>query len=219
MTLRGKTIRVHTASLSRRRFLGASAGGGLALALGLPVARADDLSGLAPSGPAPGVGPGAGPGAVHAPRHDKARWVELFNTHTAETLRVAYRSATGFVPAALERLQWVLRDHRANESAPMDPQLFDQLAALAAAAGVEPRYQIISGYRSPLTNARLASAGRGVATRSLHMQGKAIDVRLHGVPCDALRDLALSAALGGVGYYLRSDFVHLDTGRVRAWAG
>jgi uncharacterized protein YcbK (DUF882 family) len=215
MTLRGKTIRVHAASLSRRRFLGASAGGGLALALGLPVSRADDLSGLAPPGPAPGPGLGAG----YAPRHDMARWVELFNTHTAETLRVAYRSATGFVPAALERLQWVLRDHRANESAPMDPQLFDQLAALAAAAGVEPRYQIISGYRSPLTNAQLASAGRGVATRSLHMQGKAIDVRLRGVPCDALRDLALTAAQGGVGYYPKSDFVHLDTGRVRAWAG
>jgi len=205
------TIRVPKVGLSRRRFLGASAGGGLALALGLPLARADDLPGLAP--PVAGLGSGLGSG----PR--MARWIELFNTHTAETLRVAYRSATGFVPAALERLEWVLRDHRANESAPMDPQLFDQLAALAAVAGVEPRYQIISGYRSPLTNARLASAGRGVATRSLHMQGKAIDVRLHGVPCDALRDLALSAAQGGVGYYPKSDFVHLDTGRVRAWAG
>jgi uncharacterized protein YcbK (DUF882 family) len=205
------TIRVPQVCLSRRRFLGASAGGGLALALGLPLARADDMPGLAPPGSGLGSGPGSGP--------RMARWIELFNTHTAETLRVAYRSASGFVPAALERLQWVLRDHRANESAPMDPQLFDQLAALAAAAGVEPRYQIISGYRSPLTNARLASAGRGVATRSLHMQGKAIDVRLHGVPCDALRDLALSAAQGGVGYYAKSDFVHLDTGRVRAWAG
>ncbi len=217
------TILVLKVSLSRRRFLGASAGSGLALALGLPVARADDLptpassaAGAALGDPLQGVAsagsrPGSGQGM--------ARWVELFNTHTSETLRVAYRSATGFVPAALERLQWVLRDHRANESAPIDPLLFDQLAALAAAAGVEPRYQIISGYRSPLTNARLASAGRGVATRSLHMQGKAIDVRLHGVPCDALRDLALSAAQGGVGYYPKSDFVHLDTGRVRAWSG
>lgn len=213
------TIRVITLCLSRRRFLGASATSGLALALGLPAARADELvipdnTGMADPlrGVAtPGARPGAGPGV--------SRWVELFNTHTSETLRVAYRSATGFVPAALERLQWLLRDHRANESAPMDPLLFDQLAALAAAAGVEPRFQIISGYRSPLTNARLAASGHGVATRSLHLQGKAIDVRLHGVPCGTLRDLALSAAQGGVGYYQKSDFVHLDTGRVRAWTG
>jgi uncharacterized protein YcbK (DUF882 family) len=215
------TTRVSKVCLSRRRFLGASAGSGLSLALGLPLARADDLrapasTGAALADPLPGVASarsrfGVGQGV--------ARWIELFNTHTAETLRVAYRSATGFAPVALERLQWVLRDHRANESAPMDPLLFDQLAALAAAAGVEPRYQIISGYRSPLTNARLAAAGRGVANRSLHMQGKAIDVRLRGVPCNALRDLALSAAQGGVGYYQKSDFVHLDTGRVRAWTG
>jgi uncharacterized protein YcbK (DUF882 family) len=215
------TYRVSRVCLSRRRFLGASAGSGLALALGLPLARADELppAASAQGALAESLQGAASAGSRLASGQGMARWVELFNTHTAETLRVAYRSATGFVPGALERLQWLLRDHRANESAPMDPQLFDQLAALASAAGVEPRYQIISGYRSPLTNARLASAGRGVATRSLHMQGKAIDVRLHGVPCDALRDLALSAAQGGVGYYAKSDFVHLDTGRVRAWAG
>jgi uncharacterized protein YcbK (DUF882 family) len=97
--------------------------------------------------------------------------------------------------------------------------LFDQLADLAAAAGVEPRYEIISGYRSPQTNDRLAAASGGVAKRSLHMQGRAIDVRLKGVSCARLRDLALVAGRGGVGYYRSSDFVHLDTGRVRAWAG
>lgn len=198
--------------LSRRRFLGATALSGLALAL--PAARAEQFGAATPS-------PDAAAGLATRPALGEgvARWVELFNTHTSERLRIAYRSAAGFVPTALERLQWVLRDHRANESAPMDPLLFDQLATLAAAAGVEPRYQIISGYRSPHTNARLAAAGRGVATRSLHMQGKAIDVRLHGVPCAALRDLALIAAQGGVGYYARSDFVHLDSGRVRAWSG
>ena len=185
----------------------------LALLTLAPAARADE-SALPLARSALGT-----PSAVPSGAHGVARWVELFNTHTSETLRVAYRSATGFVPAALERLQWVLRDHRANESAPMDPLLFDQLAALAAAAGVEPRYQIISGYRSPHTNAVLAAAGHGVARQSLHMLGKAIDVRLHGVPCDALRDLALAAAQGGVGYYQSSDFVHIDTGRVRTWAG
>ncbi len=202
--------RILQVCLSRRHFLGATAASGVALLAVSPGTRAAELSTDLTAAHA-GIGAPLRPGA--------ARWLELFNTHTAETLRVAYRSATGFVPAALERLQWVLRDHRAHESAPMDPVLFDQLTALAAAAGVEPRYQIISGYRSPHTNAVLAAAGRGVARQSLHMQGMAVDVRLQGVPCDALRDLALAAAEGGVGYYAKSDFVHLDTGRVRAWAG
>jgi uncharacterized protein YcbK (DUF882 family) len=213
------TSRVTTVRLSRRRFLGRSATGALALAIGLPVARADELAIPASAVLADPVQSGAGLASRLGAGQGAAHWIEFFNTHTAETLRVAYRSATGFVPAALGRLQWVLRDHRANESAPIDPLLYDQLTALAATAGVAPRYQVISGYRSPHTNAALAAAGRGVARQSLHMQGKAIDVRLHGVPCDALRDLALSAAQGGVGYYASSDFVHLDTGRVRAWTG
>lgn len=147
------------------------------------------------------------------------RWLELFNTHTAESLQVAYRSAAGLIAPALAKLQWLLRDHRAGESAPMDTGLFDQLAALAEQAGVEPRYEVISGYRSPRTNAALKAAGHGVATRSLHTQGRAIDVRLRGVSCATLRDLAIAAARGGVGYYRSSDFVHLDTGRVRVWTG
>lgn len=208
-----------SARLSRRGFCRVTFGSGLALVCGATAARADEgLGALAPAS-APPIEAASGSLVERVLRPGMSRALELFNTHTAETLRVVYRSATGFVPDSLAKLQWLLRDHRANESAPMDPLLFDQLAALAAAAGVEPRYQIISGYRSPHTNAKLASAGRGVATRSLHMQGKAIDVRLRGVPCDALRDLALAAAQGGVGYYQKSDFVHLDTGRFRTWAG
>jgi uncharacterized protein YcbK (DUF882 family) len=147
------------------------------------------------------------------------RWLELRNTHTSEVLSVAYRDAGQFVATALDRLQWLLRDHRANESHPIDAQLFDQLADLADVAGVQPRFEIISGYRSPVTNSKLADASAGVARRSLHMDGRAIDVRLQGVSCARLRDLALTAGRGGVGYYHRSDFVHLDTGRVRSWAG
>ena len=203
-----------TVRLTRRSFLGVSASSGLALC-GVSLARAGDQA-----LPAAAAGEGASASAVaSAPPAGVPRIIELFNTHTTESLKVAYRCATGFVPDALARLQWLLRDHRANESAPMDPVLFDQLATLAATAGVAPHYEIISGYRSPTTNARLAGAGRGVAKRSLHMEGRAIDVRLRGVPCDALRDLALGAARGGVGYYQKSDFVHLDTGRVRTWAG
>jgi uncharacterized protein YcbK (DUF882 family) len=149
----------------------------------------------------------------------RERWLELRNTHTGEQLAVAYRVATGYAAAAVDKLNWLLRDHRANEAHPMDVSLFDQLADLAETAGVEPRYEVISGYRSPATNARLARASSGVSRRSLHMDGRAIDVRLHGVPCATLRDLALAAGRGGVGYYCRSDFVHLDTGHVRSWAG
>ncbi len=147
------------------------------------------------------------------------RWIELFNTHTSETLSIAYRNAGGFVATALQRLNWLLRDHRAEAVAAIDPLLFDQLGALAFAAGREARFEVISGYRSPLTNSRLAEEGRGVATHSLHMEGRAIDVRLRGFSTAQLRDFALDAAAGGVGYYARSNFLHIDTGRLRAWTG
>ena len=146
------------------------------------------------------------------------RWLELFNTHTSETLQVAYRDASGFVGASMDKLRWLLRDHRANEAGAIDTALFDQLADFAAKLGVEPRFQVISGYRSSRTNEMLRRAGGGgVARKSLHMQGRANDVRLRGVTCADLRDVAIAARRGGVGYYRRSDFVHLDTGAVRAW--
>ena len=159
------------------------------------------------------------PGRARAAGPGIDRWLELRNTHTGEELAIVYRAASGLVATAVEQLNWLLRDHRANVAHPIDAPLFDQLADLAAAAGVEPRFEIISGYRSPASNAQLADASSGVARHSLHMEGRAIDVRLRGVSCATLRDLALQAGRGGVGYYRRSDFVHLDTGRVRAWAG
>jgi uncharacterized protein YcbK (DUF882 family) len=146
-------------------------------------------------------------------------WLELHNTHTNETLRVTFRDAAGFVPAALEPLEKILGDHRSGEHHAMDPQLYVLLVDLAAAAGVEPRYQIISGYRSGETNEKLRSNGGGQAQNSQHIQGKAIDVRLAGVTTARLRDLAVGLKRGGVGYYPRSDFVHVDTARVRYWEG
>lgn len=204
-------MRTPVPGLTRRRFLFAAASTGvIALASGAGSAvAAEGAPAILPAGSA-----GAGTGARWA-----SRWLELFNTHTSEAISLAYRDARGLVAPALGKLHWILRDHRANEAAPMDPALFDQLADLAEAASVEPRYEIISGYRSSRTNAMLAGAGRGVARRSLHMEGRAIDVRLKGISCADLRDLALSAGRGGVGYYRSSNFVHLDTGRVRSWAG
>jgi len=164
--------------------------------------------------PAPAVADA--PSAVAA--RPLTRWLELFNTHTSETLQVAYRDASGFVGASMDKLRWLLRDHRANEAGAIDGALFDQLADFAAQLGVEPRFQVISGYRSSRTNEMLRRAGGGgVARKSLHMQGRAIDVRLRGVSCADLRDVAIAARRGGVGYYRRSDFVHLDTGAARAW--
>lgn len=181
--------------ISRRRFV-ALALAGTAAGVGSRSVRADEF-----------VGPSS------------ERWLELANTHTGETLAVAYRIGAGFVDGALVRLQRVLRDHRNDAQHAMDPSLYDQLADLALAAGAEPRFEIISGYRSPASNALLHARSDGVATRSLHMEGRAIDVRLKGVSCDRLRDLALAMQRGGVGYYRASDFVHVDTGRVRTWQG
>jgi uncharacterized protein YcbK (DUF882 family) len=146
-------------------------------------------------------------------------WLELHNTHTDERLKVTFRNANGFVPAALEQLENILGDHRSGEHHAMDPQLFVLLVDLAAAAGVEPSYEIISGYRSSATNEKLRTNGGGQAKNSQHIQGKAIDVRLHGVTTARLRDLALGLKRGGVGYYPKSDFVHVDTARVRYWEG
>lgn len=145
------------------------------------------------------------------------RRLVLLNTHTGEVLESVYWANGSYRPAELGRLDWVFRDHRASSVLPIDPRLFDLLHDLAATAGVEPRYQVISGYRSPETNAMLASKSDGVSSRSLHLQGKAIDVRLEGLPLATLRDLALARRVGGVGYYPDSEFVHLDVGRVRSW--
>ena len=147
------------------------------------------------------------------------RALKLFNTHTRETVQAVYWRAGRHDAGGLEKLRQVLRDHRNGEVHDIDPALYDQLHDLARAAGREAHYEIISGYRSPESNAKMAAASAGVAKQSLHMQGRAIDVRLKGYATADLRDLALKAQKGGVGYYQRSDFVHLDTGRFRTWSG
>lgn len=148
---------------------------------------------------------------------NETRRLALQNTHTGEVLDTTYSIDGRAQPAELGRLDWIFRDHRAGSVLPIDERLFDLLHELAASAGIEPRYEIISGYRSPATNAMLVKASDGVSLRSLHMAGKAIDIRLVGLPLAKLRDLALAKGVGGVGYYPGSDFLHLDVGRVRSW--
>jgi uncharacterized protein YcbK (DUF882 family) len=148
------------------------------------------------------------------------RQLELHNTHTNETVSVVYRRGDEYLPRAVESLRQLMRDHRSGETHDIDLNLYDQLHDLAIASRCDPRFEIISGYRSPQSNASMAARpGSGVAKKSLHMEGRAIDVRLHKCSCADLRDLALAAAQGGVGYYRRSNFVHLDTGRFRTWNG
>ncbi len=147
------------------------------------------------------------------------RQLSMVNTHTGERLAIRYFENGQYVPAALAQLNHLLRDHRSGEVSVIAPALFDRLHALADCAQCAPHYEIISGYRSPASNAKLRESGSGVAQHSLHMEGRALDVRLAGTSCGRLRDLALAMEAGGVGYYAKSNFVHLDTGRVRSWTG
>ena len=148
------------------------------------------------------------------------RVLSFFNTHTGERLKTAYCCGGAYRPEALSEINHILRDFRANEIKPIDPRLLDLLHELGGTLETDRAFHIISGYRSPVTNAQLRERGgpnAGVASHSLHMDGKAIDIRIPGVSLDNLRAAARSLKLGGVGYYPSSNFVHVDTGRVRFW--
>ena len=182
--------------LDRRRFLGFGA-----------VAAAAALSPL-------------GAQASPAPRKAPVRSLSFFNTHTGERLKTTYCCDGKYEPQALRAINHILRDWRVDQVKPIDPQLLDLLHELSGTLEVDTPFHIISGYRSPDTNATLRTKGgahTGVASQSLHMVGKAIDIRVPGVKLDHLRGAARSLKLGGVGYYPSSNFVHVDTGRVRFW--
>jgi len=158
----------------------------------------------------------AGPARLLADNRAE-RVLSFTNTHTAERLTVPYFADGQYLAEGLSRLNHLLRDHRSGEEHEIDPTLFDLLNDLRLGTGTRESFQVISGYRSPNSNANLRRAGRGVAKHSLHMDGRAIDVRLADVKTSVLRDAALELRRGGVGYYRKSDFVHVDTGRFRTW--
>src|SRR5262245_40464747 len=145
-----------------------------------------------------------------------ARALAFANLHTGERLEMAYSERGEYVSEALASLDRLLRDHRTGEVHPIDPALFDLLYDVRAATGGSV-FEVISGYRSAATNDALRARSTGIAEKSLHLVGQAIDVRLRGVETASLRRAALRLARGGVGYYPGPDFVHLDTGRVRYW--
>ena len=147
------------------------------------------------------------------------RELSFYHTHTGKHLNVVYWQDGNYVGSALEEINAFLSDFRTGDRVEMDPALLDVIYDVRESLGSSGTYQIISAYRSPETNEMLRnrSASSGVARKSQHVLGKAIDVRLEGVKTPELRDAAIRLQRGGVGYYENSDFVHMDTGRVRRW--
>jgi len=185
--------------LHRRAFLGI----GAAAAVGTFVPRAAQAASR----------PSATPKAPE-------RVLSFFNTHTGERLKTAYCCGGEYQPEALQQVNHILRDFRANEIKPIDPKLLDLLSELGGTLETDQPFHIISGYRSPQTNSLLRERGgatTGVASHSLHMVGQAIDIRVPGVRLDELRGAARSLKIGGVGFYPDLNFVHVDVGRVRYW--
>ena len=153
----------------------------------------------------------ASPLALSASRpRFSSRKLSLFNLHTQETFEGIYWREGRYDAKALKRLMYVLRDRRNNKQHPLDPALFDILHRLQATLGTKEEYQIICGYRSKETNDKLRRLSSGVAKKSLHCKGKAIDLRLDSIPLKELRNAAVSLKAGGVGYYPNSNFIHVD---------
>ena len=191
------------AHLSRRRFLG-----------GLAVASA---SLVVPGVWSRAAGDTTSPQIPIALPGELPRELTFHHTHTAEELRIVYWQDGNYVQDGLAAVSHFLRDFRTGDQVQIDPHLLDVLHTLALATGTKSPFHVISGYRSPQTNARLRKRRRGVARNSQHLRGRAIDVRLEDVNAKTLRDTAIALGRGGVGYYARSRFVHVDTGPVRTW--
>jgi uncharacterized protein YcbK (DUF882 family) len=142
----------------------------------------------------------------------------LYNTHTAERIDIVYRRGEEYIPAALAKLDYFLRDHVTGDVRHFDPRLYDILSDLTASVGRPAgEIDIVCGYRTPTSNESLRAHTTGVAKHSLHIQAEAIDLRMPGINTLKLREAALALRRGGVGYYPHSDFIHVDTGRVRQW--
>lgn len=155
--------------------------------------------------------------AVPAQATSNLRTLSFYHTHTRECLEITYAYAGIHNLQALKRIDEYLRDFRTGEVHSIDPEVLDILWGIQQGLGCNGTYEVISGYRSAKTNNKLRNNSRGVAKKSLHMKGQAIDIRLRGEKTCQVRDCAIDLKCGGVGYYAKSDFVHIDTGRVRRW--
>jgi uncharacterized protein YcbK (DUF882 family) len=151
------------------------------------------------------------------PSTDGARSLLMYNAHTGEGLSTVYWENGDYVPGALREVNYFFRDFRANEVKPIDPRLLDLLYSVHTDMETREPFVLVSGYRSPATNAWLSSQTEGVARHSMHIEGKAADVYMPGRQLSFLQRIAMALQVGGVGYYRRAGFVHMDTGRVRRW--
>ena len=205
--------------LSRRRFLtwGALAAG-ISLIPGSALARRSIFQPIFPPPQTP-FSPFYPPtrSLVHSPTNPPEKSLALYNTHTGEGVNAVYWVKGKYIPDTLAAVDRVLRDHRTDETMPIDRQLLDLLYDIREELGCHQAFHIISGYRSPTTNAYLRSMSRRVAEHSLHMDGKAVDLRLPGWAAFTVRSVARDLRVGGVGYYPRSEFVHVDVGPIRYW--
>ena len=157
------------------------------------------------------------PSVSARPMDTMEKKLAFLNLHTGERIRSTYWAEGNYIPEELQAIENILRDHRTGELHAIDTGLLDLLQLLHDQIGAHKEFHIISAYRSPKTNEMLASRSNSVVKKSLHMQGKAIDIRLPECSLSNLRNVALSLKSGGVGYYPKSNFIHIDTGRVRFW--
>jgi uncharacterized protein YcbK (DUF882 family) len=178
---------------SRRRFLKQMAYGSL-LAMGIPQITSAAVS--------------------RFPFHKE---LAFQSTNTGDKLKLTYFEKGSYLKDALQEISYLFRDFHTGDVHPIDTALLDQLYDLKTLLGVKKPFHIISGFRSPFTNANLRKRSHAVAKNSLHMQGRAIDIRVEGLETRTIRNAALAMRRGGVGYYPRADFVHLDTGKFRTW--
>lgn len=157
------------------------------------------------------------PKALFANERESARSLAMKSLHTGECIETCYFNGRHYVESEIRKLNYLCRDFRREEVTPMDKRLFDHIDGIQNLLGTQAEVLLISGYRSPATNEELRKLSKGVAKRSYHTLGQAIDFRLDGVDLKQVRDAAFELKLGGLGYYPRSDFIHIDTGPVRYW--
>ena len=182
----------------------------------MPIGRRHFLAGSL--GTVAGLtGLGRAGNAIAAATAPEAHSLAFYHIHTAEVLKITYREHGTLIPAALTEVNHFLRDFRTEQVHDIDVGLLDQLHRLYVEYDQRGRFEVISGYRSPRTNAALRHVTSGVAEHSLHISGRAIDVRLTSAATADLRDAAIALRSGGVGYYAESNFVHVDTGDFRTW--
>jgi len=152
--------------------------------------------------------------SFYSPAH---KMLSFEHAHTGDKLNLTYFERGNYIEGALQEINYLLRDYHTDDIHPIDPALLDQLYDLKQSLGTHKPFHIVSGYRSPFTNAQLRRHSHGVAEHSFHMQGRAIDIKLEGIPAKTIKNAALAMARGGVGYYPHNNFVHLDTGDFRTW--